>query len=107
MKITGVAGSDIFSNPHKVDAKKIFESPQAAVIHMALKPGENLKSHITPVDILFYILEGEPTIEIGNEREKVSADSIVESPADIPHCVYNESDSLTRFLVIKLSGSKK
>ena len=74
---------------------------------MALNPGESLKSHVTPVDVVFYILEGEPTIEIGDEREKVSVDSIIESPADIPHCVYNESDTLARFLVVKLSESKK
>jgi quercetin dioxygenase-like cupin family protein len=106
MKIISVAGSDVFSNPHKVEAKKIFESPHATVIHMALNPGESLKSHVTPVDVFFYILEGNPTIEIGDEKEKVSADSIIESPADIPHCVYNETDTLARFLVVKLSGSK-
>ncbi len=107
MKITSVAESNTFSNPHNVATKKIFESPQATVIHMALNPGESLKSHVTPVDVVFYILEGEPTIEIGDEREKVSVDSIIESPADIPHCVYNESDTLARFLVVKLSESKK
>lgn len=107
MKITSVAESNTFSNPHNVAAKKIFESPQAAVIHMALKPGESLKSHVTPVDVVFYVLEGKPTFEIGDEKEKVSADSIIESPAGIPHCVYNESDSLARFLVVKLSESKK
>jgi len=107
MKITKIAETDTFNNPHKVAAKKIFESPQATVIHMALNPGESLNSHVTPVDVVFYILEGEPTIEIGDEREKVSVDSIIESPADIPHCVYNESDTLARFLVVKLSESKK
>ena len=106
MKITNVSDVNAFNNPHKITAKRIFESPQAAVIHMALNPGESLQSHSIPVDVFFYVLEGTPIIEIGNESEKVSADSIVESPADIPHCVYNESDSLTRFLVVKLSQSK-
>jgi mannose-6-phosphate isomerase-like protein (cupin superfamily) len=74
---------------------------------MALNPGESLKSHVTPVDVVFYILQGKPTIENGDEKVQVSADSIIESPADIPHCVYNESDTLARFLVVKLSESKK
>lgn len=107
MKVTKVSGIETFNNPHKVAAKKIFESPQATVIHMTLNPGESLKSHVTPVDVFFYILEGEPTIEIGAEREKMLKDTIIESPADIPHCVYNESDVIARFLVIKLSESKK
>ncbi len=105
MKITRVAEETTFKNPHKIQAKKIFGSPDAEVIHMTLNPGENLMSHITPVDVFFYILAGEPTIEIGNEKEKVSADSIIESPANIPHCVYNESATTARFLVVKLPKS--
>lgn len=87
-------------------AKIIFDSPDAAVIHMTLNQGESLKSHTTPVDVIFYILSGEPTIVIGDEREKVSADSIVESPANIPHRVHNESDAEAKFLVVKLLKSK-
>lgn len=103
MKITKVNETDTFNNPHQIQAKKIFESEKASVIHMMLKPGESLKSHVTPVDVLFYVLQGEPDIEIGDEKIRVSADSIVESPAKIPHCVYNGTDSIARFLVIKLS----
>ena len=103
MKITKVNDLNTFNNQHNVQAKKIFESDKTTVIHMMLKPGESLKSHITPVDVLFYILQGEPDIEIGDEKIKVSADSIVESPAKIPHCVYNETESIARFLVIKLA----
>ena len=103
MKITKVNDTNTFNNPHQVQAKKIFESDKTTVIHMMLKPGESLKSHVTPVDVLFYILQGEPDIEIGDERIKVSADSIVESPAKIPHCVYNETENIARFLVIKLA----
>lgn len=107
MKITRVSEQSAFSNPHKITAKKIFESPDAEVIHMTLNPGESLKSHVTPVDVFFYILDGEPTVEIGDERVKVSADSIIDSPAGIPHCLYNESDTVAKFLVVKLPKSKK
>lgn len=106
MKITRVSEETAFKNPHKIQAKKIFGSPDAEVIHMTLNPGESLLSHKTPVDVFFYVLEGEPTIEIGNEREKVYADSIIESPADIPHRVCNESEMTARFLVVKLPKSK-
>lgn len=106
MKITQVSDEIQFINPHKIEAKKILSSPYAEVIHMTLKPGESLKLHTTPVDVFFYILEGKPSIEVGHERETVSADSIIESPAGIPHCVYNESENITKFLVVKLSESK-
>ena len=68
---------------------------------MALKPGESLKPHKTPVDVFFFILEGSPTIHIGEESEVCTADSLVESPAHILHYISNESDALARILVVK------
>ena len=106
MKINRVSEQSAFSNPHKIEAKKLFESPDAEVIHMTLKPGESLKSHVTPVDVFFYILSGTPTLEIGDEKEKVSADSVIDSPANVPHCVYNDTESTAKFLVVKLPKSR-
>ncbi|MFW6065777.1 MAG: cupin domain-containing protein, partial [Planctomycetota bacterium] len=58
-------------------------------------------------DVCFYILEGAPTIEIGDEQQRVEADVLVESPADVPHRVFNNADAPARFLVIKTPGVAK
>jgi mannose-6-phosphate isomerase-like protein (cupin superfamily) len=71
-------------------------------MHMQLKPGEALKKHSTPVDVFFYVLEGEGIVEIGDEQETITKDMLVDSPAKIPHRLMNESDSLFRFLVVKV-----
>lgn len=94
--------SETTPNPHGVDARKIYDSEKAQVIHITLRPGERLKRHVTPVDVIFYVLEGRGTVEIGEERQKVAADTLIESPARIPHCWYNEGDEDLRFLVIKV-----
>jgi quercetin dioxygenase-like cupin family protein len=73
---------------------------------MTLQPGESLKPHSTPMDVFFYILSGEPSVEIGDEKQRVAADTIIDSPADLTHCVYNESDTIARFLVVKLPKSR-
>ena len=73
----------------------------AVAVHITLEPGENLKPHRTPVDVFFYILEGGPTVEIDGERQKVKADHLVESPANIRHCIYNETAHRARILVVK------
>ena len=61
-----------------------------------------IKKHITPVDVFFYVLEGTGVVEIGDEKKEVSLDTLIESPAKIPHCWYNESDKLLRVLVVKV-----
>jgi mannose-6-phosphate isomerase-like protein (cupin superfamily) len=47
-------------------------------------------------------LEGTGIIEIGDEKKEVSKDTLIDSPAKIPHCWYNESDRVLRVLVIKV-----
>ena len=67
----------------------------------SLEAGESLKPHITPVDVFFFVLEGSPEILIGQESQIVEANSLIESPKDIPHCILNNSDNLVRVLVVK------
>jgi len=102
MKITTV--SDVVSgpNPHRVDARKVYDSPHATAVVITLQPGEVLKKHVTPVDVFFYVLEGEGIVEIGDERETVAKDRIVESPARIPHRWLNETNTVFRVLVVKV-----
>ena len=102
MKIVKVNSIEKVKNPHGIDAKKIYDTKHAQTMHLTLQAGEALKSHITPVDVFFYILEGTGIVEIGDEKEEVRKDTLIESPANIPHCLYNESNSVFRVLVVKV-----
>ncbi len=88
-------------NPHKIDARLLYNNDTAQVLHLTIKSGESLKPHITPVDVFFYILEGNPTIHVGEEELQVSKDELIESPADIMHYISNKSDKPARLLVVK------
>ncbi|MEN6611391.1 MAG: cupin domain-containing protein [Methanoregulaceae archaeon] len=102
MKITDVAKVLSGPNPHHVDARKIYETQHAMAVVITLQPGESLKKHITPVDVFFYVLEGTGTVEIGDEKNTVGKDMLVESPARIPHRWINDSGSVFRVLVVKV-----
>jgi len=56
---------------------------------------------------LFYFLEGCGVVEIGDERREICKDTLIEISVNVPHCWYNESDKVLRFLVIKVPRSKK
>ena len=101
MNIVNVDSADISQNPHKVDARKIYDTKNAQVVHITLKPGESLKRHITPVDVFFYVLEGKGIVEIEDEKKEVGPDTLIESPAKIVHCWYNEGNEILRILVVK------
>lgn len=107
MKIVYWKDCEQSKNPHNIDARKVYDTEHALVVHILLKPGEKLKRHITPVDVIFYVLEGKGVIEIGDEKQKVERDALIDSPAGIPHCWYNESDEDLRVLVIKVPRPTK
>ena len=101
IQIIKVDKVNIADTPHKVAVKKLLSYEHASLVHIELKPGESLKKHITPVDVAFYVLEGEGIVEIGKEIEKVNKDQLIFSPAKVPHLLKNESGEKFRFLVIK------
>ena len=102
MKTTDYHDQPRAENPHGVDVRRLYESEHALASHLTLQPGEKLRRHITPVDVFFYVLEGEGVIEIGDEKREVCADTVIDSPRDIPHCWYNESGAPLRILVVKV-----
>ena len=101
MKIIKVTETPIKENPHKVDARMLYNKDSAQAVHIRLNPGESLKPHITPVDVFFFVIEGTPDVLIGEEKKRVETNSLVESPKDIVHCIYNNTDSIVRILVVK------
>jgi len=101
MKIVEVEKAERTKNPHGVDARKMSDTEWAQVMHITLEPGESLKKHVTPVDVVFYVLEGRGIVEIGDEWREIGADALVESPAKIPHRWTNGSDGRLRILVVK------
>lgn len=102
MQITKMSEQTSAKNPHKVDVRRVYESEYALSSVITMQPGEKLIRHITPVDVFFYVLEGTGIVEVGEEKETVSADTVIESPKDIPHCWYNKSESVLRVLVVKV-----
>ncbi|NLV23949.1 MAG: cupin domain-containing protein [Deltaproteobacteria bacterium] len=102
MKTINAKSAATMKNPHNVQASKLYDTEHAQVVHLTLEPGQALKKHITPVDVFFYVLEGKGVVEIGDEKREVGADTLIDSPAKIPHCWYNESDVPLRILVVKV-----
>ena len=101
MKTTSYLRVETTKNPHGIEARKIHDTDHVQVVHMLLKPGEQLKKHATAVDVFFYVLEGTGIVEIGDEKQEVVKDMLIDSPKNIPHCLYNESNDIFRVLVVK------
>lgn len=107
MNIIELSMQQTIETPHKVDIKRLFDTKDVQVVHITLQPGESLKRHITPVNVFFYVLEGKGMVEIGEETKVVGKDTLIESPANILHCWYNQGSEPLRFLVVKTPRPEK
>ena len=88
MKITSFREAALVTTPHGVKVCKLYDTPDAQVVHITLEPGESLKKHVTPVDVFFYVLEGTGVVEIGDEKKAVSKDAY-RKPRTYLHRWYN------------------
>lgn len=103
MNIKKAFDAEVKVSKNGIKSQLIYDDPNAKVMHLTVEPGARLETHTTPIDVFFYILEGEAWIEVGDEREMADRDSIIESPKNIPHAVENYSqDKLLRVMVVKL-----
>ena len=107
MKVVNTLEAPAFANPHGVSARRLNDALSVQINMLTLQPGEAVKSHVTPVDAPFYILQGQGVVEVGAEQQQVSADMLIESPAGIAHGLWNDGSAPFRFLVIKLPGAQK
>jgi quercetin dioxygenase-like cupin family protein len=93
--------TDIMDNAHNVDARNLYNTADAMITVITLKPGQSLKRHITPVDVAFYVLSGTGVVLVGDDKQEVVPHTLVESPKDIVHCWYNKGTEPLRFMVVK------
>lgn len=107
MIIRKLTDTAVMENAHNVDARNLYNTEDAMITVITLEPGQSLKRHITPVDVAFYVLEGTGVVEIGEEKREVSEGTLVESPRDIVHCWYNQSEEPLRFMVVKAPRPSK
>lgn len=101
MEIIDVKNLPLKDTPHNVEARGIFTSEHIELVHLELEPGQSLLPHITPVDVLFYVLDGKGLLTIGDENEIFKKDQAAFSPKEIKHKWKNIGDEKLQILVLK------
>lgn len=91
----------ILKNPHQVDVRQIYDKDNALINIITLQKGESLKPHITAADVAFYVLQGKGVVQIGEEKQEVEVEDLIESPKNILHCWSNKEEQPLRVLVVK------
>ena len=72
-------------HPDKISREMIAESPEMRVALMCLEPGQELKPHKAPMQLLMYCVEGKGTVTIGEEEHEASAQKAFFCEPMLPH----------------------
>jgi len=57
-----------------------------------LKPGKVIELHTDPYEEIYYLLQGEGTMSVGDDQQKVSAGDAIWLPYGVPHSLANDGD---------------
>jgi mannose-6-phosphate isomerase-like protein (cupin superfamily) len=101
MKVTKVEDGFVAMSDGSFTGRRLYDSPQATLIHMAIRPGKAIESHAASVDMEFFVLEGRGLFIVGDESAEAGPGALVESPKDVPHGIRNVGPGELLVLAIK------
>jgi quercetin dioxygenase-like cupin family protein len=84
----------------KMQKVSLFDTPNCFCDLYCLQPGQSQKPHShAGADKIYYVLEGEATIQIGDEEQVLSSGRIVLALSEVVHGVRNTSSQPLSLLV--------
>ncbi len=77
-------------------ATMLFDSSELQGIlffaYGVLKPGKVIESHTDPYEEIYYLLQGQGVMTVGDEQQKVTAGDATWLPYGVPHSLANDGD---------------
>ena len=84
----------------KMQKVSLFDTANCFCDLYCLKPGQSQKPHShAGADKIYYVIEGEARIQVGEEEQVAGAGRIVLAPSDVVHGVRNVSSQPLSVLV--------
>jgi len=80
----------------------LHSEKQIELIHLTIKPNENLAEHKNPFDVIFFVVEGSGILMIEDEKLVLSKNNLTKVTSDKNRSWQNNTNQDLRLLVIKL-----
>jgi mannose-6-phosphate isomerase-like protein (cupin superfamily) len=88
--------------PFRFDGRILYSSDRYELVHLVLHPGESMEMHTQPIDIIFFVAEGEGNLAVGDDNINVAANTTIRINAGIYRAWSNTGVRPLKILVNKL-----
>jgi quercetin dioxygenase-like cupin family protein len=85
-----------------VEGRRIHASDQLEIVHLSIEPGGTMEPHTMPMNVLFYVLQGQGILDIDGVRYPLQMNEFIEVPKAAMRYWRNVFDVSLNLLVIKL-----
>jgi len=85
----------------KLDGRIMFSGEKNEIIHLSLKSGEKIDLHDNPVNVVFYIIDGNGIFVTPDKEVNVKKDMRIYVATGEPRGLRNNSQTPLEVLVIK------
>lgn len=87
--------------PFNLEGYIMHTSPSLEVIHLCLKPGQEIAQHANPFDVVVCLITGEVTLHIGKDQIVISDYDVIEVEKNAERGFTNNGTSEARLLILK------
>lgn len=101
MKVTRIHIDEAPAVQFALNGKIMFTSEKSELIHLTLKPGEQISLHTQPFDVIFYVLSGKGILKTSEGNEEGTENTSIFVPAGLPRGWKNGNDIDLKILVFK------
>jgi len=101
MSINKVSLKDIPRLNNELEAHKMLSTPGLDIVHLCLKPGEQIPLHVNPLQVIFCIVKGKGVLHLEGSATKLSLYDVAEVPAGVMRGLKNPYAQELRVLVLK------
>ena len=88
--------------PLDLEAHILHSEKPVELVHLLLKPGEDLENHKNPFDVIFFVIEGSGLLGVDGEKQQLHKNDTLKVTLEKMRSWHNNTQSDLRLLVIKL-----
>lgn len=94
--------NDLESFSPLLDARLLYSGEKADLVHLSLKKGESIAKHDNPIDVVFFVKEGNGKLTLNNETIDITTNDCFPVKTGIQRAMENIAESDLKVLVFKI-----